>query len=146
MSEKPRPDLTGLGPDQRRYVEELEQMYGARSIRISRNNEFPWGWSFERWISLLTFLAVIVGGIWFGGGEWRWMKVTIARVVTDLNVVVSRVEAVNSHMSVLQRQVDGIDRVTPRLRAAPERPTISRPAFPLDEQFEMPSPREGAEQ
>jgi hypothetical protein len=133
MSEIPRPDMTDAPEGVRRYVEDLEQMYGARTIRVSRNGKFPGGWGLERWLSLLTFVTVVVGGIWFGGGEWKGVKLMIESHGRDLSALVQTVTAVDQDLDELKRRVDGLD-VPPRVGPQP----ASRPQFSRESRFATP--------
>lgn len=79
----------------------------------------------ERIIPILTFIFVIVGGIWFGGGEWRWMKENltnltqdVASVQTDLDAMKRQIQAIESDH--LRRETEASER---------ERTTRRTPVF-----------------
>lgn len=126
MGEKSEPDLSGLNAEQLRYVLSLRETVAARTVRVSTNGRFP-HWSMERYITTLTFLSVIIGGIWFAGGEWQLMKINIASLTRTVDTILGRVEASNVHAAEMQRQIDRLESAAvPRI--GPARPTV--PVFP----------------
>jgi hypothetical protein len=127
MSEVDEPDLQGLNAEQLRYVLSLRRIASDRMVRVSSNGKFPFGWALERWMTVLTFVAVVIGGIWFGGGEWRGVKLMIEDHGRDLEQLVVKMNSVSLHLNQLQNQVDDF-RDPPLNQLAPAPPPVT-PTF-----------------
>lgn len=57
----------------------------------------------ERAIPILTFLFVVVGGIWFGGGEWRAMRDKIEWLVTENQEISTEVTRVRLRIEAIEQ-------------------------------------------
>jgi hypothetical protein len=101
-------------------VAALERMNSARSVAITTNGRFPF-WSFERWVSVLTFLSVIVGGIWFAAVKWSGMEQDMAAVKLGVAETKAAVKSLDTQQQDLRLELKSIQRADEYFR-------ITRPA------------------
>jgi type II secretory pathway component PulM len=121
MGEMPKPSMHGLTGEQRRYVQDLEALAGARSIGVSRNNKFPY-WNVDRWIGVLTFLTVIFGGIWVAGRQWQMIESALEQLHEQVSSLSTSMHEIQAAHADFQNQIDGIQRVDEYYRTNPRTP------------------------
>jgi len=78
----------------------LERLAFARSLQVTTNGRFP-HWTFERWVSLVTLIAVCIGGIWFAGGKWS----TVEGAVTEISDVKTALSGLTADLATLRGEV-----------------------------------------
>lgn len=127
MAEVERPSLYGLTDEQCAYVEKMEQLVGARTIAVARNNRFPFGWSFERWVVVLTLGFTCAQFIFARGGDWAGVKSDINDLKNQIVGVHASLETLESRQLDTQRQIESIQRVDEWFRTHPQGgPEITR--------------------
>jgi hypothetical protein len=84
-------------------------MTGARTVQVTTNGRFPF-WSFERWVSVLTFVSVIVGGIWFAAVKWGGMEQDMAAVKVGIAETKDAVKGLDAQQQDLRLEVLSIKR------------------------------------
>lgn len=99
----------GLTGEDLRHIANLERIAFAKTMAVTSNGKFP-HWSIERWMSVLTFTSVLVGGIWFASTQWGDVKRGLDRVTADIESLRSssaadRVRA-EENFNALRKQIE----------------------------------------
>lgn len=84
-------------------IRALERIALGRSLKVAANGKFP-HWTLERYLAVIAFLFVVIGGIWFGGGEWRYVKDNIATFTHRFDLLTQDVAAVKMKIETIERQ------------------------------------------
>jgi hypothetical protein len=106
-------------------VAALERMNSARSVAITTNGKFPF-WSFERWVSVLTFVSVIVGGIWFAAVKWTGIEQDMAAVKRDVSETKTAVKGLDLQQQDLRLEMLSIKRADEYFRTTPATGPVTR--------------------
>lgn len=107
-------------------IRALERIALGRSLKVAANGRFP-HWSLERWLAVISFLIFVIGGIWFGGGEWRYVKDNIAIFGHRFDHLTADIAAVKSKIEAIERQ--DAERRDAAARRAGQEPERVPPSF-----------------
>lgn len=85
-----------------------EILAGSRSVYAAGNGKWPKDWTLERWMTVLTFLTVVIGWIFFTGGEWSRVKNDIKTASATLDNVSSDIKEIRAWQVDGQRKIDAL--------------------------------------
>lgn len=127
ISERVRVAITEEDPVLIRELEMLERIASAGVAHVAANGRWP-HWPVDRWISVLGFSGVILGGLFVAGSKWSNVERDVAEVkaaVADLNSTVdynrsTQAQELRDLATQLRTVISAVTPVdTPRRRATP---------------------------
>jgi hypothetical protein len=129
--------LAGDDPTLIREVEMLERIASAGVVHVAANGKWP-HWPIDRWITVLGFTGVIVGGLFFAGSQWTGVERDIHELkaaMTSLTRTVGTNRAeVSQEVRLLADQIRQATAAVGQPAPSPGR-TPTTPVFPRDDRF-----------
>jgi hypothetical protein len=101
-------------------VRAVERLALGRSVAITTNGKFPWGWSFERWVAVATFVSVVFGWLFFAGGEWKGVKQDVSSMKTDVAALKTNQDETQRMLNVLRIEIERMRVEAERVERADE--------------------------